>query len=138
MGLNQFDADLRSEGYLTLDEDLDNIENAYIKNKGEFLVGFYKKELVAIGALRNQSAARAEIKRMGVQPEYQRRGFGQLILEKLIDTALRLGYTELYLDTTAQNIPAQKLYEKHGFIQTHHKKIGRLEIIFYEQRLISL
>jgi len=32
-GLDQFDADLRHDGYLILDEDLDDIENVHTRNK---------------------------------------------------------------------------------------------------------
>ena len=134
-GLNQFDADARTEAYLSLDADLDDIENVYIGDKGAFLVGIYEGKLVAMGALRKLSATRGEIKRMGVHPDYQRYGFGQVILQKLLEVAAQLGYTELCLDTTAQNTPAQKLYEKFGFLEVCRKKLGRLDVIFYEKQL---
>jgi ribosomal protein S18 acetylase RimI-like enzyme len=134
-GLDQFDADAQSEGYLSLCEDLDNIENIYLKNNGEFLVGTHEGKLVAMGGLKKLSTTRAEIKRMGVHPDYQRQGFGQLILQKLLEVAAQLGYTELCLDTTAQNIPAQRLYERFGFVQARRKKIGSLDVIFYEKQL---
>ncbi len=38
-GLEQFDADAGVEANPFLDTDLDDIENVYIQNKGEFLVG---------------------------------------------------------------------------------------------------
>jgi len=69
---------------------------------------------------------------MEVRPEFQRRGFGQIVLEKLKDTALRLGYTELCLDTTAQNIRAKKLYEKFGFVEVRRRKMDCLDVIFCE------
>jgi len=134
-GLEQFDADLRTDGYLALDKDLDDIENVYLNNSGEFLVGILDGKLVAMGALKKLSTTRGEIKRMSVHPYYQRRGFGQTVLLRLLELADQFGYTELYLNTTAQNIPAQKLYEKSGFIQIQRRKIGRLEVIFYKKQL---
>jgi len=134
-GLNQFSADVKSEGYLSIDADLDDIENIYIRDKGAFLVGIYEGKLAAMGALKKLSATRGEIKRMRVHPDYQRYGFGQLILQKLLEVAAQLGYTELCLDTTAQNIPAQRLYEKFGFVQVRRGKMGRLNVIFYEKHL---
>ena len=60
-----------------------------------------------------------KIKRMRVYQEYQRQGFGQIILQKLTEAAKQQGYTELCLDTLPQNIPAQKLYEKYGLTSEH-------------------
>ena len=135
LGLSQFDADARDEADSDMDSDLDEIENVYIKNNGEFLVGIYQGKLVAMGALKKLSATRGEIKRMRVNPDYQRQGFGQLILERLLEVAAQSGYKELCLDTLAQNMPAQKLYEKFGFVQVRRKKLGRLDMVFYEKQL---
>ena len=139
-GIKQFDADARTDAGLfgvesSIDADLDDIENVYIRNSGEFLVGIYEEKLVAMGALKKLSTTRAEIKRMRVYPDYQRHGFGQIILQRLMETASQLGYTELCLDTLLQNTPAQKLYEKHGFVRTGQKKIGRFDVVLYEKRL---
>jgi len=134
LGWSQFNVDARDEDNLILDTDLDDIENVYINNNGEFLVGIYKGQIVAMGALGKLSKTRGEIKRMRVHPDYQRRGFGQVILQKLLEIAAQLGYTELCLDTLAQNIPAQKLYEKFGFVQVRREKIGRLDMIVYEKQ----
>ena len=134
-GINQFNADAGTEADLFLDADLDDIENVYLKNNGEFLVGIHEGKLVAIGALRKLSATRGEIKRMRVHPDYQRQSFGQVILQKLLEVAAQLGYTELCLDTLAQNIPAQNLYEKFGFVQVGCKILGHLDVILYEKQL---
>ena len=77
----------------------------------------------------------AEIKRMRVHPDYQRRGFGQEILDKLEEKARKSGYTELYLDTTTKQIPAQKFYEKNGYVESDRGKLERLEVIFYRKKL---
>ena len=69
------------------DNDLHTIEETYLSDKGEFLAGFCEEKLVAIGALQRISNEKAEIKRMRVHPDFQRRGFGQTILNS---TKLRL------------------------------------------------
>ena len=92
---------------------------------------------MAIGALRKLSGNRAEIKRMRVHPVYQRRGFGQQILILLLEKASESGYTELCLNTTGQMLPAQRLYEKFGFVRERSEKIGRQVVIFYEKKLNS-
>jgi ribosomal protein S18 acetylase RimI-like enzyme len=40
------------------------------------------------------------------------------------------------LDTTAQQVPAQRLYEKLGFHETHRKPgVTGLELIYYENAI---
>ena len=65
------------------DDDVYAIEDAYLKNQGEFLIGEENGRFVAMGALKRTSPERAEIKRMRVQLEYQGHGYGQLILNEL-------------------------------------------------------
>ena len=95
--------------------DFSDIESIYIKPGGEFLVGTIDGEIVAIGALKKVSTDHAEIKRMRVDPLFQRRGFGQEILTKLEHRAKELGFNCLELDTGVIQEAAQKLYEKNGF-----------------------
>ena len=117
------------------DEDLRDIENQYINNNGEFLVGVLDNKIVCMGAFRKKSDTLAEIKRMRVHPNYQRRGFGQTILNKLEAKAIELGYQELCLDTTTKQKPAQKLYEKNGYIEVGREKIPEFELILYRKEL---
>jgi ribosomal protein S18 acetylase RimI-like enzyme len=130
-GLAQFGA--TTDPYY--DSDLDNIEDVYINNKGDFLVGMQGDEIVAIGAIRKVSARRGEIKRIRVRRDCQRQGYGQTILLKLMEIAAELGYIELRLDTVAKNTPARRLFEKHGFLEIHRGKVGPYELIFYDKRL---
>ena len=139
-GVRQIDAYAGTDSDLfgvdfDLDADLDDIESVYLKSGGEFLVGIHEEKLVAMGALKRQSETRAEIKRMRVYQEYQRQGFGQIILQKLTEAAVLMGYTELCLDTLLQNIPAQQLYEKNGFVRAGQKRIGRFDVVLYEKLL---
>jgi ribosomal protein S18 acetylase RimI-like enzyme len=130
-GLAQFGA--TADPYY--DSDLDNIEDIYINNNGDFLIGIQGNEIVAIGAIRKVSAKRGEIKRIRVWQNCQRQGHGQTILLKLMELAAEMGYTELCLDTLANNTPARCLFEKFGFTETHHGKIGPYDLIFYGKKL---
>jgi ribosomal protein S18 acetylase RimI-like enzyme len=116
-------------------EDLDDIPNHYLNNGGEFLVGTLDGKIVAMGAFRRKSDTLAEIKRMRVLPEYQRRGFGQMILNQLQEKAIQLGYTELCLDTTTLQIAAQKMYEKNGFTEVGRGQVPPFEVIYYHKSL---
>ncbi len=134
-GLAQFGADTNLKENAPYDADLDNIDGVYLKNQGDFLVGLIDETIVAMVAIRKVSETCAEIKRIRVRQDCQRRGFGQAILNKLIDFAETSGYSEIHLDTVARNTPAERLFEKFGFGKTHRGKLGRYDIIFYKKKL---
>ncbi|HEY6285850.1 MAG TPA: GNAT family N-acetyltransferase [Ktedonobacteraceae bacterium] len=117
------------------DDDVYAIEETYLNNQGEFLIGEWDGVFVAMGALRRTSSERAEIKRMRVHPDYQGRGLGQIILSELEARACAMGYKTLHLDTSVAQVPAQKLYEKNGFREVGRDIYQDLEVILYEKQL---
>jgi GNAT superfamily N-acetyltransferase len=56
-----------------------------------------------------------EVKRMYVRPQFQGRGFGQLMLEHLADYAREQGVSLLRLETGIHQHAAIRLYERMGF-----------------------
>ena len=122
-------------GHGPWDDDLQSIAAVYLDSDGEFLVGELDSALVAMGALRRIGPRRAEVKRMRVEPAYQRRGFGEFILRSLEDRALELGVRELQLDTTTVQTAAERLYRKHGYVETGRGQLGGQELIMFEKRL---
>lgn len=117
------------------DNDVYAIEEAYLNNQGEFLIGEWDGVFVAMGAFHRTSPERAEIKRMRVVPEFQGRGLGQIILSELEARARAMSYTTLHLDTSVLQIAAQKLYEKNGFHEVGKDNYGGLDVILYEKQL---
>lgn len=117
-------------------DDLHQVEQVYLSNRGEFLVGFHDTRLMAMGGLRHTTDERAEITRMRVHPDVQGRGFGQLILTALQARAVELGYTTLHLDTSPAAMAAQRLYRKNGFRQlSETREVRGLTQIFFEKSL---
>jgi GNAT superfamily N-acetyltransferase len=88
------------------EDDLRDIHATYLDSGGEFLVGFVNGELVAIGGLVRRSPDEGEIRRMRVHPDFQRRGLGRLLLERLEERAQALGCRMIRLDTTEQQTAA--------------------------------
>jgi len=117
------------------DDDVYAIEETYLNNQGEFLIGEWDGLFVAMGALHRTSPERAEIKRMRIHPDYQRRGFGQIILSELEASARIMGYKILHLDTSVVQVAAQKLYEKNGYHEVGRDNYQGLEVILYEKQL---
>jgi GNAT superfamily N-acetyltransferase len=117
------------------DDDVYAIADAYLNDGGEFLIGEWDGVLVAMGGFRRTGAARAEIKRMRVEPAYQGRGLGQILLAELESRARALGYHTLHLDTSVAQVPAQRLYERNGYREIGRDHYGEIEVILYEKHL---
>ena len=99
------------------DTDLQNITETYLNNAWTFLVATHHDKVIGMGAVRKIDDSTAEIKRMRVDLDYQGNGIGSLILDKLLTTTKELLYEKLILDTSVNQIAAQKLYESRWFIE---------------------
>jgi ribosomal protein S18 acetylase RimI-like enzyme len=117
------------------DADLDQIQTVYMDNAGEFFVGTLEGRVVAMGALMRTGPCEAQIRRMRVHPDVQRRGFGQAIYDALEKRARELGYSRLHLDTSIVQVAAQRFYIKNGFQEFRRGKLGVVDSIFYEKRV---
>ena len=117
------------------DDDLLNVPETYINNRGDFLVGFCDRNLVAMGALRKINNADAEIKRIRVHPDYQRRGFGGSLLTNLESKAKSYGYAHLTLDTTIHQTTAIRFFQKMGYTQNEAMKSKLPNQIFFEKSI---
>ncbi len=115
------------------DADLKSIPQVYQQNGGAFLFGVLYGRIVAMGGVKRIDKANAEIKRMRVHPDLQRRGFGTHLLTALETEAIRLGYRNLHLETTTLQKAAQKLYEKHGYRKIGEDKVAGLDTLLYEK-----
>lgn len=128
-------AEVVGEDADSFDADLYDVTGEYLEAGGEFLVGSVDGDLVAMGAIERESDRVAHVTRMRVDPEYQRRGYGQRILDELEASARELGYEELVLDTTARQTAAQGLYESNGYEQFEEEQLGEYRVYFYRKRL---
>jgi GNAT superfamily N-acetyltransferase len=97
------------------EKDLRDIKGQYFRNRGTFLIGTVNGIIVSMGAFRRLNNDTAEIKRMRTYPEYQGRGYGEMLLKELIRLAKQYGYKKLILETSDKQTNARKLYSKLGF-----------------------
>jgi len=107
------------------DTDLADVPGHYLDGSGEFLVGEWEGDVVATGAYHalddwmaeqfDDHAARAELTRLRVDPDFQGRGFGTRIVEALERRARQNGIRAFALNTGAKNDRARRFYEALGF-----------------------
>jgi [ribosomal protein S18]-alanine N-acetyltransferase len=64
----------------------------------------------------------AHITLLGVHPQYQRQGLGQLLLGALLDRARSIEMARATLEVRATNLGAITLYEKNGFQTVGRRK----------------
>lgn len=58
---------------------------------------------------------RIYVSRLLVKPDCRRRGIGGRLLERLIQLAEQMGYSEMSVGVNLDNLPARRLYQKYGF-----------------------
>lgn len=136
------------------DHDFFRMEDIYLRNDGEFLVGELDGCIVAMGGLRRADLipgghARAfggyahgapaldavEMVRLRVLPAVQRRGYGAAVVRALEERAAEFGYRILRADTTELQAPALALYRKFGWRETRRERIGGIVNIYIEKPL---
>jgi len=118
------------------DEDLQNIEEVYLKN-GEFLVLEDEGKIIAMGAIRKISDDVVELKRMRVHPKFQRKGIGQKMLISLENRARELGFKKIVLNTTEKQKQAVALYLKNGYRETKKEILDSIKtrLIYFEKEI---
>lgn len=75
-----------------------------------------------------------------ISPEYQGHGVATAALDAIIRLAAEKNKKAVRLDAIRTNVPAQKLYEKYGFVncgtaQGYYESTGKTEFVFYEYAL---
>ena len=95
---------------------------------------FYGAVLPAVGQAVGQAAAIhayylstisadcADIIAIGTHRDWQRRGFGRIMLEHLIGVTERQHVEKILLEVAADNIPARQLYDSCGFVEIGCRK----------------
>lgn len=95
---------------------LDELE-LYQAPDGAFYLLKVKGSFVGMGAIRKINSEIGELKRMYIKPDYRGKGYGKMMLAKLIKRGEELGYTTLRLDTGPFMESAQHLYRSVGFVE---------------------
>ncbi|MFD9944219.1 GNAT family N-acetyltransferase [Nonomuraea sp. NPDC059023] len=119
------------------DDDFPRIQEIYLACGGDFLVGEVDGRVVAMGGIKPVDAGMAEMCRLRVHPQFQRRGFGRAMVQALEARALELGFHSVQGDTTLNQKAALALYFALGWQEVSRRRVGSLTVVFIEKRLTS-
>ncbi len=115
--------------------DLMTVEEVYLRNGGEFLVGFIGMRLVAMGGFKRLADGVAELRRMRITPDLQGRGNGTLLLEELERRAFRSGARTLCLEAASRRALTLEFYRKHGYKESGQGVYGAVETVRFSKIL---
>jgi putative acetyltransferase len=99
------------------DEELVSLKTMYAAPSGGIVLCKVENGFIGCVGIRKIDDDIAELKRMFIQPAYQKRGIGKILLDKAIGLAEKLGYKTIRLDTLNYMTAAINLYKKRGFYE---------------------
>jgi len=100
------------------EKELESLPGRYAVPEGCLLVAENKDSIVGCVAVRKIEGSVCEMKRLFIRPEYRGTGIGRRLAMEIIQTAIRLGYSRMRLDTTPSMNAATSLYRSLGFYYT--------------------
>ena len=75
------------------------------------------------------------IHRLCVSPDYQNRGIGRLVLDRIEKQLFEKGYDSVRLDVFSENPYALRLYEKNGYCRRGHADRRKGRFFLMEKKL---
>jgi putative acetyltransferase len=99
------------------DDELAGLPGAYAQPAGCVLLAEDAGAAVACVALRPLAGDVCEMKRLYVAPAGRGRGWGRLLVARIIAAARERGYARMRLDTAPMMTPAIRLYRASGFVE---------------------
>jgi GNAT superfamily N-acetyltransferase len=115
--------------------DLVAVEEVYLRNGGEFLLGFVGERLMAMGGFKRRSEDLAELRRMRIARDLQGRGYGTLLLRELERLAFQCGVRTLCLDAARRRPLTLEFYRKHGYHESGQSFYGIVEMVQFQKAL---
>lgn len=114
--MNSYELDC--PGSALRDPDVSQMHDFYSRLRSAFFVADRSGKIVGgggIAPLEGSDGTVCELRKMYFLPEARGFGLGQRVLEHCIAAARELGYKSCYLETRAEMVEAQRLYQRNGF-----------------------
>jgi len=101
--------------YQEVQQELKTLPGAFSPPAGCLLLAEVDGQAAGCASLRPRGPGVCELKRMYVRPEYQGRGLGRALCERIIQEGKDKGYALMRLDTEKTLSAAQHIYRSFGF-----------------------
>lgn len=98
-------------------EEIKHLKSKYGLPDGRLYLAYCDEELAGCIGLRKIDSQNCEMKRLYVRPKFRGRKIGNLLVEKIIDDAKKIGYSHMLLDTLPFLKSAIHMYKKYGFYE---------------------
>jgi ribosomal protein S18 acetylase RimI-like enzyme len=120
----------------SLSDDLSDIPSNYQNRSGDnFWVADLDGLVSGMVGIQKRSEAEAELRRMSVARDARRQGIGWKLLETVEEFCREQGYSQIFLSTVSQLVPAITMYRKYGFQLTGLEQYGVMSVHCYIKRL---
>jgi putative acetyltransferase len=127
--LSEYDLEPDKNG---TDKDIADIEAHYLNRGGVFeIIEDENGNLLGTIGLYPLDAETVELRKMYFARKLRGRGFGKMMLERMIQKARELGFKKIYLETARVLREAVHLYEKYGFEPTDEKHTPRCDQAYF-------
>ncbi len=106
----------RNLDFQDINDELVHLQQKYAEPKGKLLVALNeKKQVIGCVAFHSFDKNKCEMKRLFVLPQYRSKKVGERLVQSIIESAQKVGYEEMILDTIQPLKSAIGLYKKFGF-----------------------
>ena len=108
------------QGYSIEDAEVLAMYDAYANPQSSYYVVEADGEVCGgggIGPLVGGGAEVCELKKMYFYDKIRGHGAGKILMEILLDEAVKLGYKSCYIETVERMTQANHLYQKYGFVK---------------------
>ena len=120
----------------SLSEDLADIPSNYQnQSSNNFWVADLAGQVKGMVGIQQRSEAEAELRRMSVARDARRQGIGWKLLVTVEDFCREHGYSQIFLTTVSQLVPAISMYQKYGFQLTGLERYGAMSVQRYVKHL---
>ncbi len=103
---------------------LDDPNGRILHRGGAVIFALVDEDVAGTCALINHCDGTLELAKMAVDPIYRRRGLGQRLANETISRARQAGVDKLWLRTSPELKPAERLYRSLGFRRNRHHPFG--------------
>lgn len=124
--------------FQSFEEEMEELPGKYDSPGGCLLIAVNGDAVIGCVAVRPLEDDVCEMKRLYVRPEYRGCGAGRMLVRRIIDEAIAVGYLRMRLDTLDTLTEAMTLYESFGFKKTSPYYYNPLTGVVYWELLLRM